>query len=359
MAGTTGLEPATSDVTGRRSNQLNYVPALGQRFQFTTGALAALQSGERMSTQDFLQAADPAVHRLVPASSRIERIARGFIFTEGPVWTRDGSLVFSDIPANSMYRWDPRDGSVSLFRKPSGYDGIDVVPGVFIGSNGLTLDALGRITVCEHANGRVTRIEGDGSLAVLASHFEGKRLNSPNDLVYHSSGDLYFTDPPYGFAKQDDDPKKELGFNGVFRLRDGELTLLHQDFSRPNGLAFSPDERVLYVGNSHPDQRMWMRFDVTPDGLLSNGSIFADLRHTAGTPGNPDGMKLDIEGNLYCTGPGGGVWIFTPEGKHLGTIHFPELPANLHWGDADAQTLYVTARTSVYRIRMNLRGIRP
>jgi gluconolactonase len=193
---------------------------------------------------------------------------------------------------------------------------------------------------------------------VLATHYEGKRLNSPNDLVYHSSGALYFTDPPYGLAKQDDDPEKELPYNGVYRLAaDGDLRLLYRDLIRPNGLAFSPDETVLYVANSDRARKLWMRFTVGADGGLSGGAVLADVTSET-APGVPDGMKVDLEGNLYCTAPGG-IRVMDSEGKHLGTLHFPEVPANLHWGDADGRTLYVTARTSVYRIRLGIPGVRP
>jgi len=304
----------------------------------------------------FLHSSDPGIHRIVPASSTIEKIAGGFTFTEGPVWTPDGDLLFSDIPENTIFRWKP-SGEVSTFRKPSGYDGKDAPAGAFVGSNGLTLDHRGCLTIAEHGNHRVTRLEPDGSLTVLCSHFNGKRLNSPNDLVWHSSGKLYFTDPPYGFMKQDDDPAKELDFNGVFYWRNGELTLLHRNMTRPNGVAFTPDEKTLYVGNSDPKARLWNRFDVNADGTLGEPELFANLTQEP-YAGNPDGMKLDVEGNLYCTGPGG-VWVFTPEAKILGRIEFPEIPANCHWGDADGQMLYVTARTGLYRIKLNLAGIRP
>jgi gluconolactonase len=309
-----------------------------------------------------LTRADAGLDRIVTASAKIERVAHGFIFTEGPIWRpRESDVIFSDIPSNSMFRWREMDGGgdVELFRKPSGYDGTDLPPGAFLGSNGLTLDKEHRLTICEHSNGRVTRLEHDGSLTVLAARYDGKRLNAPNDLVYHSSGALYFTDPPYGFVQGDDDPRKELDFNGVYRLYNGELTLLYKDanFKRPNGLAFSPDEKTLYLGNSDPDRKIWLRFEVQSDGRIANPAVFADVTQESAA-GLPDGMKLDREGTLYCTGPGG-VWIFTPEGKHLGTIHFPEIPANLHWGGADARTLYVTARTSVYRIGLNIPGIRP
>ena len=299
---------------------------------------------------------DPGLDALVPASAKIEKLAGGFQFIEGPIWFKQGYLLFSDIPANTIFKWTP-DGKVTPFRKPSGYDGSDAPAGAFIGSNGLTLDKQGRLTICEHGNGRVTRLEKDGKLTVLAAKYEGKRLNSPNDAVYKSNGDLYFTDPPYGFPKEDADPKKELKFNGIYRLSGGKLQLLNQDMTRPNGIVFSPDEKFLYVGNSDAARKIWMKFEVKADGTIANGKVFFDVtRETA--DGLPDGMKIDKGGNLYCTGPGG-VWIFSPSGKHLGTIAPPETPANLNWGDADGKTLYMTARTGLYRIKTTAEGIRP
>jgi gluconolactonase len=192
---------------------------------------------------------------------------------------------------------------------------------------------------------------------VLAAKFEGKRLNSPNDIVQKSNGDFYFTDPPYGLVKQDEDPKKELNFNGVFRLSNGKLNLLYKDIARPNGLAFTPDEKYMYLNNSEPHRKICLRFEVRDNGSLANEKIFFDMTHDS-SDGVPDGMKVDQKGNVYSTGPSG-VWIFTPEGKRLGTIRPPEVPANLHWGDADAKTLYITARTGLYRIKLNIAGIRP
>ncbi len=299
---------------------------------------------------------DAALDQIVPAGAAIEKLAGGFGFTEGPIWIREGALLFSDIPNNVINKWTA-DGKVVPFRKPSGYDKTDAPAGAFIGSNGLTMDKQGRIIICEHGNGRVTRLEKDGKLTVLADKFEGKRLNSPNDAVYKSDGALYFTDPPYGFVKLDDDPKKELKFNGVYRLAGGKLQLLYKDLTRPNGLAFSPDEKILYVSNSDEKRKVWMRFDVLPDGAIRNGKVFFDAT-TETADGLPDGLKVDSKGNLYCTGPGG-VWIFSPAGKHLGTIQPPETPANCHWGDKDAKTLYMTARTGLYRIKLNIAGIRP
>ncbi len=299
---------------------------------------------------------DPALDEIVPDSPIIEKIASGFKFTEGPVWVHEGYLLFSDIPNNVINKWAP-DGKVSVFLKPSGYTRPEVPGGGLQGSNGLTLDHQGRLTICEHGDRRVTRLEKNRKVTVLADRYQGKRLNSPNDLVYTSDGALYFTDPPYGLPKQDDDPAKELPFSGIYRLSKGRLELLYKDLKRPNGIAFSPDEKVLYISNSDPHRKIWMRFDVSPDGTIANPQVFFDA--TASTEdGLPDGMKVDQKGNLYCTGPGG-LWIFSPQGKHLGTIKLPEIPANCNWGDRDAKTLYLTARTGLYRVRLNIRGIRP
>lgn len=292
---------------------------------------------------------------IVDAVAPIECVAAGFRFTEGPIWFReDGCLVFSDIPANTMYRWRP-GADATVHRKPSGYDRDDYPDGQEVGSNGLTRDVEGRLTVCEHGNRRVTRVEADSGVTVLASHWEGKRLNSPNDLVYKSDGSLYFTDPPYGLLGQDKDPAKELNFNGIYRLADGELDLLIDNLTRPNGLAFSPDERSLYVANSDAERKVWMRYRVSADGRLNNGEVFFDA---AALPdaGLPDGLKVDRAGNIFGTGPGG-VLVFNPDGKHLGTLRPPETPANVAWGDADGKTLYITAKTSVYRVRTLIGGV--
>ena len=291
---------------------------------------------------------------LVPAPARIEKLASGFEFTEGPIWFSESNrLLFSDIPANTIYEWRA-GGEPVVFRRPSGYDGSDAPAGAFIGSNGLTRDAQGRLTICEHGNARVSRLEDDGSLTVLAARFEGKRLNSPNDLVYHSSGALYFTDPPYGMPLQDEDPKKELPFNGVYRRdRDGALHLLADNLTRPNGLAFSPDERVMYVSNSDAARKIWMRYEVSTAGALEYGEVFFDA--TAETAdGLPDGLKVDVDGNVFATGPGG-IRVFTAGGVHLGTVPVPESPANLHWG-GDGRTLYITAQTSLYSLDVATEG---
>ena len=309
-----------------------------------------------MKQQCRVQRIRAALDELVPSELAAENLASGFGFTEGPVWMNAGFLLFSDIPNNTIFKWDPNRG-VSEFLRPSGYDGDAAPEGSHIGSNGLTLDRQGKLVICEHGNRRLTRLENDGRRTVLADKYEGKRLNSPNDVVCASSGALYFTDPPYGLLKRDADPEKELPFNGVYRLYDGRVQLLHDGLSRPNGLAFSPDEKQFYVANSDPHRKIWMRFEVTDDGTLENGKIFFDATQVE-AEGLPDGLKVDRLGNVCCTGPGG-IWLFAPGGEHLGMIELPEIPANCNWGDADGKTLYITARTSLYRIRLNVEGVRP
>jgi gluconolactonase len=282
-----------------------------------------------------LEAASPAFWKLIDKDARLEKVADGFQFTEGPVWNPAGFLLFSDIPANQIVKFVP-GAAPTAFRTPSG------------NSNGLTYDRAGRLLACEHSNRRVTRQEADGSLTVLASSYDGKKLNSPNDIVVRSDGTIYFTDPPYGIREE----QKELPFQGVYKISpEGKLTLLAQDFDRPNGIALSPDEKTLYVDDS---ARLHIRaFDVAPDGSISHGRILAELK--SARQGVPDGMKVDRKGNLYVTGPGG-VWVFDKRGKHLGTILMAELPANCGWGDADYRTLYLTARTGLYRIRLKIPG---
>jgi len=244
-----------------------------------------------------------------------------------------------------------------VFRSKSGYTGVDIGEYNQPGSNGLTLDRDGRLTIDEHGNRRVTRLEKNGVLTVLAEQYEGKRLNSPNDLVYRSDGALYFTDPPFGLPKFYDDPRKELPFSGIFLLKDGHLKVVSTDLLGPNGLAFSPDEKYLYVDNWDVKKKVIMRYEVSPDGTLSSGTVFVDATPEPGEQAW-DGLKVDQRGNVYAAGPGG-LWIISPAGKHLGTIKAPEQPANMAWGDDDGRTLYLAARTSVYRVRLKVPGIRP
>jgi gluconolactonase len=309
---------------------------------------------------------DPALDNLISPTAKVEKVAGNFAFTEGPLWVRrDGSLLFSDLPNNAIMQWT-QDGNVRVFRKP-------VFPGPFpegalIGSNGLTLDPEGLLIAAEHGNRRITRTElvrnrepvYDGPVTVLADRFEGKRLNSPNDVVGKRDGDIYFTDPTglyRAYPNSANPPKQELDFNGLYRITTaGKLELLAKDIPYPNGLAFSPDEKKLYVSNSRPEKKC-MVYDVKPDGSLANGKVFLDMTAEAGE-GVPDGMKIDEQGNLYATGPGG-ILVISPKGKHLGTIQLPEIPSNCAFGDADGQTLFMTARTSVYRIRLKVPGRLP
>lgn len=299
---------------------------------------------------------DPAVDRIVPAGAALEKLAGGFQFTEGPVWHPDGYLLFSDPNANTIYRWSP-DGLVSVFRTKSGYSGFDIGRYRQPGSNGLTLDSEGRLVINEHGNRRVTRLERTGRITVLADRYQGKRLNSPNDLVYRSDGALYFTDPPFGLPEVFDDPAKELPFSGVYMLRNGQLSLLARELTGPNGIALSPDERYLYVGNWDLARKVLMRYEVAPDGRLRDGRVFYDFTRES-EPVGLDGVKVDAEGHVYVSAPGG-VWILAPSGKALGRIVPPEQGANFAFGDADGKSLYLTASSGLYRIRLGIRGVRP
>jgi gluconolactonase len=283
---------------------------------------------------------DRAARELLADDCLIEQVATGFGFTEGPVWCGN-YFLFSDIPMNRVIRLDfRREGpEVTTFRTPSG------------NPNGSTLDNSHRLINCEHSGRRVTLTEIDGTVKVLAEHYDGGRLNSPNDVVVRSDGSIYFTDPPFGLRNGTEN--KEQPCNGVYRIAtDGDITRLLDDFDACNGLAFSPDESILYINDTF--RRHIRAFDVAADGSLSNGSIFIEM--TGEEPGAPDGMKVDTMGNIYCTGPGG-FWIISPEGKCLARVFPPEPPANMAWGDNDWQTLYITARTSVYRMRFLVPGI--
>ena len=286
----------------------------------------------------------------------LERVAGGFVFTEGPVWSVDGSLLFSSPNTNVIYRWHP-SGRVTVFRSKSGYTGADIGRFTQPGSNGLTFDPQGRLTICQHGNRRVIRVEPHGNVTVLADRYQGRRLNSPNDVVYRSDGTVFFTDPPFGLPGVFDDPDKELPFSGVFAARDGQVTLVTDELEGPNGLAFSPDERYLYVGDWDPERTVVMRYELAPDQQVVDATVLFDMTDAEGED-SIDGLKVDQMGNVYVCGPGG-VWVISPEGQHLGTLHLPEAPHNLAWGDQDGRTLYITALTSVYRLRLQIPGIRP
>ena len=302
---------------------------------------------------------DSAIDAIVGPNPKIFKLAEGFKFTEGPIWVTD-HLLFSDPNSNIIYKYTPNGdepGRLEVFRTPSGYSGADINEYGQPGSNGLTLDPQGRLTINQHGNHRVVRLEKDGSETVLADNFENKRLNSPNDLVYRSDGTLYFTDPPFGLPKFFDDPRKELSFSGVFSLYKGKLQVISKDFTGPNGIAFSPDEKYLYVGNWDEKKKVVMRYEAKNDGTLANGKVFFDMTSAPGEDAL-DGIKVDQAGNLYVSGPGG-LWVISAEGKHLGTIIAPKHPHNMAWGDEDGKTLYLCARSGLYRMRMGIAGTRP
>jgi gluconolactonase len=295
---------------------------------------------------------DPALDALVPQDAQAEKVAGGFIFTEGPLWRPSMGLWFSDLVGNVVRQWAV-DGKVIQILHPSGFPASMFGGRGLVGPNAMVADKDGGILLCEHANRRIVRITKDMLISVVVDNYQGKRLNSPNDLVYKSDGSLYFSDPPYALPQEDTDPSKELPFNGVFRFSKGKLQLLIKDLTRPNGIAFSPDEKTMWVSNSDPKHKIWMKYDVAPDGTVRNGQLIADATNEKDA-GNPDGLKFDSQGNVFGAGPGG-LWIFSPAGKHLGTIKLPEIVSNCTWGD-DGKTLYITARTSVYRIRLSTTG---
>ena len=322
---------------------------------------------------------DPRMDEVVGPNPKVFKVAEGFKFTEGPIWVKDGGgyLLFSDPNSNTIYKYSPEgEGKLDVFRTPSGYSASDIAEYGQPGSNGLTLDPQGRLTINQHGNHRVVRVESNGTDTVLADSYQGKRLNSPNDLVYRSDGTLFFTDPPFGFPKAFIDRRKELPFSGVYSIHKGKLQLISKDFTGPNGIALSPDEKYLYVGNwprgivgqaprkeDEPvgeigeKHKAIMRYEVQADGTLKNGMLFFDFTDAPGEDGL-DGIKVDQKGNLYVSAPGG-LWVISPEGKHLGTIITPRHPHNFHWGDADGKTLYLCARNGLYRMRLNIAGVRP
>ena len=299
---------------------------------------------------------DPRLDGLLAPDAKLEVIASGFAWSEGPVWIRAGGyLLFSDIPRNSVMKW--KEGEpVSVYLKPSGYTG-EGAYSAEPGSNGLLVDKQGRLILCEHGDRRIARLGPAGRKRTLADKYEGHRFNSPNDAVFKSNGDLYFTDPAYGLPKQFDDPTREIDFCGVYRVTpDGAVTLMTRDLARPNGIAFSPDEKTLYVSQSDPTRAIWMAFPVAADGTLGKGRVFADVTALVGKlPGLPDGMKIDRDGNLWATGPGG-LHIFAPDGTRLGRIDTGQRTSNCNWGD-DGSTLYITADSYLCRIRTKTKGL--
>ncbi len=305
-----------------------------------------------------IEVVDPALNQLIPTDAIVELLVKDkFDWAEGPVaLPKEKGIIFSDIPKNMLWKWS-EEKKLEKFLHPSGYTGKSKFEGREPGSNGLAFNKKGELILCQHGDRRLAILEKDGSFKTLVDRYQGKRLNSPNDLVIKSNGDIYFTDPPYGLPKQIDDPAKELDFQGVYRLSTkGELTLLTKEMSRPNGIAFSPDEKTLYVANSDPLKAIWMQFPVQEDGTLGKGKVFYDCTSWVSPKklGLPDGMKVDAKGNIFATGPGG-VIIFSPTGKHLGTIATGVATANCGWGD-DGSTLYITADKNLCRVKTKTKG---
>jgi gluconolactonase len=304
-----------------------------------------------------LESLDARFNALIPADTKIEKIADDLLWSEGPLWdSKTKSLLFSDIPRNVVMKWHTEKG-VARFLESSGYTGAAPYTGREPGSNGLTFDLQGRLTLCQHGDRRVSRRETDGTMVALATTFEGKKLNSPNDLVFDSAGALYFTDPPYGLPGTFTDPTKELSFQGVFRVsKDGRIALLTKELEAPNGLAFSPDYKTLYVANSRASAPIWMAYTVNADGTLGKGRVFADSsKYYKEGDGVPDGMKVDVKGNVFATGPGG-VLIYASDGTLLGRILTGVPTSNVAFGE-DGATLFVTANHRVLRLRTITRGV--
>lgn len=310
---------------------------------------------QRYPTMGKVHVESDQLKNIISENATLEVLASGFEWTEGPVWIKEGDyLLFSDIPNNAIMKWE-EDKGVSVFMKPSGYTGIDEY-GKEPGSNGLLLDSQGRLVMCEHGDRRISVLYPQGGKQTLVDNFKGQRLNSPNDAVFHSSGALYFTDPPYGLPKGAEDHRRELETFGVYKLsKNGELSLIISDLERPNGIAFSPDEKVLYVAQSHAEKAVWMAYPVMIDGTVGKGKIFYDVTSKIGKlPGAPDGMKVDKDGNIFASGPGG-IYIFSPEGELLGRIETGQKTSNCAWG-GDGSVLYITADSYLCRIRTKTNG---
>jgi gluconolactonase len=319
-------------------------------------ALASVLSAAEPPKRDF-ERKSPKFDELVPKDAKVEELAEGYKWTEGPVWdAKNSRLFFSDIPNNRVVVWTEKDGAKDHL-KPSGYTGEKKFDGKEPGSNGLALDPGGHLILCQHGDRRIAWLGDDNKFHTLVDKYEGKRLNSPNDLAFHKSGAIYFTDPPYGLPGNVKDPAKELDFQGVYCLNpNGKLTLLTKEMSRPNGIAFSPDYKTLYVANSDSAKAVWMAFPVKDDGTLGEGKVFFDATKLMGKdrPGAPDGMKVDKDGNVWATGPGG-VFVFDKAGTHLGTIMTNAPTANCCFG-GDGSMLYITANDRLIRVKTNAKG---
>ena len=326
-------------------------------FLLPGGSHPPLAQADDKKTVGSIDRKDPKLDALIPKDAKIEVLAGGYKWTEGPVWDKKAAaLLFTDIPNNRVVKWSEKGGA-SDFLKPSGYTGTAAFTGGEPGANGLAFDKSGTLTLCQHGDRRVSKLV-DGKFVTLVDKYMGKRLNSPNDLVFHSNGDLYFTDPPYGLPGQMKDPGKELDFQGVYRLKpNGDLTLLTKEMSRPNGIGLSPDEKTLYVANSDPDKAVWMAFPVNADGTTGAGKLVFDATADvkAGKPGLPDGLKVDVKGNIFATGPDG-VYVFAADHAYLGKIVIGDKNANCGWGD-DGSVLYICANDKLVRIKTTTKGL--
>lgn len=301
---------------------------------------------------------DNALDKIIAPGTKLEKLATGFQFTEGPAWHPDGYLVYSDPNTNVIYAYKPENGNVEIYRTKSGYAGINIGEYHQAGSNGLTFDKEGRLIVCQHGERRVIRVEKKGPATILADNYQGKKLNSPNDVVLRSDGTVFFTDPPYGLPMAFNDPRKETTHSGVYAVVNGQTKLLTADLKGPNGIAFSPDEKHLYVSNwditDIHNTKVIMRYEVAKDGSLTNGKVFFDMNKTDGEDAL-DGLKVDTNGNVFCSGPDG-IWVISAEGKYLGRIKTPEHAANMAWGD-DGHSLYIAASSSIYKIKLSTKGV--
>jgi gluconolactonase len=323
------------------------------------GLIALLQSGVvwAETVPATITSLDPRFDQLVPKDAKLEKIADGFTWVEGPVWHKQGGyLLFSDIPANAVYKWKSGEGA-SVYLKSSGYSGTALFAGMEPGSNGLTFDAKGQLVLCRHGDRQIGRLESNGTIVPLADHYDGHKINSPNDLVYKSNGDLYFTDPPFGLPHAFADSSK-APVQGVYRLaKDGTLTLLIHDIKAPNGIAFSPDEKTLYVSDVDPKRAAWLAYDMQPDGTVTNGRVFFDATRWRKDPFfGPDGFKVDHQGNIFGARPGG-LSVIAPDGTLLGTIETGQPTSNVAWGE-DGRTLFITGGSSVYRLHLTTSGAR-
>ncbi len=327
--------------------------ALGLLLIIVGGSFVNANAAETYAT---LEPRDPRFHELIPADARIEKIADDLLWSEGPLWdARTKTLLFSDIPRNRIMQWHAEKG-VTVFLERSGYTGAAPFTGKEPGSNGLTFDPQGRLTLCQHGDRRVSRREPDGKMTPLAVGFQGKKLNSPNDLVFAPDGSLWFTDPPFGLPKMDQDPGKEVPFNGVYRYADGKLQAVVTDLTLPNGLAFSPDGKTLYVANFGPE-RFVKAYDIGANGALTTSRMLIQYGADEKRPGGPDGLKVDSAGNIWTTGPGG-IRIVTPQGKVLGQLVLPEVAANLAFAQ-QGKFAYITATSSIYRLPVRTPGTMP